>query len=246
MWIIMKFLTNEPALLLPGRTLVIADLHIGIEYEFRRSGIRMPSQTQGMLKRIDALLKTSKAKKLIILGDVKHKVPGLSWQEEREIPQFINRLNKKVPVEIVPGNHDPGLKDLLPNITMHHNSGLRTGSIYFLHGHAWPENAFLKSKTLIMGHTHPFIEFRDKLGYRWREPVWVRTLISKARIKKKFPNAKSLPQVVIMPAFNNFAGGHAINRKDVKLYGSVAKALDKTKAKIYLLDGTFLGQLSKL
>jgi len=35
-----KFVTNAPALL-AGKTLVVADLHIGIEQEFFRSGIKI-------------------------------------------------------------------------------------------------------------------------------------------------------------------------------------------------------------
>jgi metallophosphoesterase superfamily enzyme len=38
-----KFLT-EPALLLEDKILVVADLHIGLEYEIYKSGITIPSK----------------------------------------------------------------------------------------------------------------------------------------------------------------------------------------------------------
>ena len=78
----LKFITGEPALMV-GKALVVADLHIGIEHEFRQAGLKVPSQLEGIVKRIDALIEKNKADRLIILGDVKHKVPGVSWQEEK-------------------------------------------------------------------------------------------------------------------------------------------------------------------
>ena len=83
-----KFITNEPAVLF-GKTLVIADLHIGVEYELYKSGIRIPKQTDKLLARIKNLLKTTKANRLVLLGDLKHFIPYLSIQEIKELPKFI-------------------------------------------------------------------------------------------------------------------------------------------------------------
>lgn len=255
----MKFLTSEPALLLGrsekhpfkgvhGKTkaLVIADLHLGIEYEFYKSGIRIPSQLEKITERIEKLLKLTKAGKLIILGDVKHKVPGLSWQELREVPEFINKINRKIPVEIVPGNHDPGLSGLIPNIKIHPASGFLLGDCWLMHGHAWPGEEFLKAKYVILGHNHPVIEFRDKLGYVWREPVWVRAELNKKKIGEKYRKVKTLPEIIIMPVFNEFAGGISLNSKERSFSGPLGRCAETGKAEIYLLDGTFLGELGKL
>jgi len=97
----MKFIKNYPALFIPEiKTLVIADLHIGISYELYKSGINIPSQVKEMKKTIEKLIKQTKAKRLIILGDIKHDVPGISVQELREIPEFLKALSKKIKVEI--------------------------------------------------------------------------------------------------------------------------------------------------
>ncbi|MCK4531351.1 MAG: metallophosphoesterase, partial [Candidatus Aenigmarchaeota archaeon] len=121
-----KFLTGKPALVL-GKTLVIADLHIGVEYEYYKSGIRIPSNTENMRKDVENLIKLTKAKNLVILGDVKHKVPGISRQELREIPDFLYSLGTKIKVDVLPGNHDSGLKDFIPdNVFLHSSRGFGT------------------------------------------------------------------------------------------------------------------------
>ena len=50
---------NEPALLLGSKkkTLILADLHIGIEVELRESGINIPSQTEKMALHLIELCK---------------------------------------------------------------------------------------------------------------------------------------------------------------------------------------------
>jgi len=254
----LRFVTGEPALLLPGKTLVIADLHIGAEHEFRRAGIRMPSQTNKLLEKARSLVRQARARKLIILGDVKHKVPGLSFQEEREVPHFLTELGKITEVEVVPGNHDDGLQKLVPDIRFHPSSGVMMGNFYLTHGHAWPSPDFLNAKRVLSAHRHPVIEFRDRLGYVWRERVWVRTGLKKAAIKDRFKKdispKTSVPELVMMPAFNGMVGGSALNRKkqDFRLkrrptpLGPLLKAAKTAGARVYLLDGTYLGELDKL
>ncbi len=247
----MRFLTNEPALLIerPERILVVSDLHLGIEYEFYQAGIKVPSQMKKMAQKIKNLLKATLAKKLIILGDVKHKVPGLTWQELREIPDFLEAMNSVTTVNIVPGNHDSMLKQVTPpEIEIYSNRGFRLGDFFFSHGHTWPSDDFLKAKCVITGHNHPQIRFKDRLGYVWMEPVWVKTKLKKEALKKRYGKIKRSPKIIIMPAFNGFAGGMAVNRKksNRNFIGPLVKCADMKKAKIYMLDGTYLGELSKL
>ncbi|MFQ5648288.1 MAG: metallophosphoesterase [Candidatus Aenigmatarchaeota archaeon] len=240
-----RFLTGEPALQV-GKALVVADLHVGIEYEFRQAGIQVPSQLEPMAERLERLLKLTKASRLIILGDLKHKVPGTSWQELRELPGLYKRL--KVKPELVPGNHDGGIGNVIPEMRAHPSQGLLLGDAYLSHGHTWPGEEFLKAKWVVIAHSHPRVEFRDRLGYRWLEPVWLRGKMVKARIEKRYGKAGSLPELIVMPAFNHFAGGVAVNRglKDQELRGPPIKCMGLQKARAYLLDGTELGEVRKL
>jgi len=240
-----KFLTGEAAISI-GKTLVVADLHIGIENEFRKAGVHIPSQFEAMVERLDRLLKITQAERFIVLGDLKHKVPGTSWQELREIPRFYQHF--RVKPELVPGNHDGGIKNTVPEMRLYPSQGLLLDDVYLSHGHTWPGRDFLRAKWVVIAHSHPRVEFRDRLGYRWLEPVWLRGNLIKSRVAKRYGRVGSLPKLIVMPAFNRFAGGVAVNRtsQEQALFGPLIKCAELKKSKTYLLDGTFLGEVRKL
>jgi len=252
-----KFVTGKPALVM-GKTLVIADLHIGIEYEYYQSGIRIPSTTENMRKEIESLIKLTGAENLVILGDVKHKVPGITRQELREIPEFLRALSDMVNIEIVPGNHDSGLGEFIPdNVRLHPSRGFGTNECYFFHGHTWPSHEFLEKKYVFVGHEHPQIEFRDSLGYRYFEPVWVRAKLRREILRRKYRKIPpKLPELVILPRFNKLSGGIAMNKPVREIerehelshtgIGPLVRSADLKNSDIYLLDGTFMGKLKTL
>jgi hypothetical protein len=169
----MRFIKNHPVLFIKKiKSLVIADLHIGIEYELYKSGINIPSQISKTKKIIKKLIEQTKARCLVILGDVKHDVPGVSYQEIKEIPKFLNGLSKLIKVDICLGNHDTYLKELSPKeVKIHGSKGFRIGKFGFNHGHTWPSKELFLCDYLIISHIHPTIQFKDKLGYRIMEPV---------------------------------------------------------------------------
>jgi len=257
----LKFLTGEPALL-AGKSLFLSDLHVGIEHEYRQSRINMPSQTGKLLSRIESLLQKTHAKKLVLIGDIKHKVPGTSWQETREVPVFLQRLAEKAGVHVVPGNHDGGIAEFIPKgVKLCPTQGGLFGNIYASHGHTWPEPNFLKARYLLISHSHPQFEFRDRLGYRWGERVWIRASLDLKKIRVKYPEAKKLPELIVMPAFNPLSGGIPVNRKKQlqkqtgggeaafspeRHISPILKSAKMRTAKIYMLDGTYLGELGKL
>lgn len=252
-----NFVTGQPAVL-AGDALVIADLHIGIEYGYYKSGIRMPSNTKGMLKVIEELIALTGAKRLVILGDVKHRVPGSSKQEMREIPDFLERLSGLVSVDIVPGNHDSDLGDFLPeSVRLHPSSGFAKGGFYFMHGQAWPPSGFMHSEHVFVGHEHAQIEFRDKLGHRFYEQVWIRAELDRKKLLEKYKAVTShLPELIIVPKFNRLSGGISMNYPVSRIdrahksheggIGPLARSSKLAKAKVYLLDGTLLGKLERL
>ncbi|MBN2043151.1 MAG: metallophosphoesterase [Candidatus Aenigmarchaeota archaeon] len=251
-----RFVTNKPALM-AGRNLVIADLHIGVEFEFFKSGIKVPSSTETLMHSIEGLIKETKPGRLVILGDIKHKVPGATKQEIREVPDFLSKLSEKIRIDIVPGNHDDNIGDFLPDgVRLHESTGFRKGEYFFVHGHAWPSEDFLKAKYVFVGHEHPQIEFRDKIGYRFVEQVWVRTNIIKERIDNRYEITGELPELIVLPRFNHLCGGISMNQSITKIehahkmydsgLGPLVRASDLRNSDIYLLDGTLLGKLKGL
>jgi len=243
-----KFLTNEPAMFISKqKTLVICDLHLGIEYEIFKSGITIPSQTEKLEKRIENLIKQTKAKHLIILGDVKHQVPNISWQEYKEIPKFLEHF-KGVKISIVKGNHDGDIERLARrDIDIYEPKGFRINDFVLTHGQAWPDKHELNASYLIMGHVHPAIEFWTE-SFRTIEPCWIRCKIDNEKLEEKFGIKTKFKQGIIMPAFNHIVGGMAFNSKDFEPLGPLLKneIFKWKKSDVYLLDGTYLGKLENL
>jgi len=74
------------------RAIVVGDLHVGLESELRSKGVHVPSQTYRMQRELIAL--SPGHDRIILLGDLKNKVPGSSHQEYAEIPRFIRALQR--------------------------------------------------------------------------------------------------------------------------------------------------------
>jgi putative SbcD/Mre11-related phosphoesterase len=272
-------LTPNPAALIKtkeSRTLVVADLHIGWEIALSEKGIHVPTQTSRLLNRLKEIIASCKPKSLLILGDVKHTVAKAEISEWQDIPEFFNELKNHVKeIHVINGNHDGNLEPLLPeNIKILPTTGTIIGEIGLFHGHRWPSPQLLKCKTLVMGHIHPVVSFRDPAGFRITRQVWVKancegtqlaeTVLLKHKIKiekspratlwKRFKIRPKTSQLFIMPSFNDFLGGRPLNEKfsgkakNEKIVGPVLRAegVDVENGEIYLLDGTFLGTLKQL
>ena len=237
------------------RVLVVADLHLGIEAELASGGVGLPSQMPRVKERLVELIHRQEPDRLVFLGDVKHNVPVAAWQEWRELPEFFADLAKLTCVEIVLGNHDGDIKGMVPSgVTIHGPKGMVLGMrrrVGLIHGHAWPRPEVLKVETLIAAHNHPAVEFRDELGARTIEPVWLRCKLEPKRFPDKLRSAikGDGPKLLVIPAFSELVSGAAVNRAiPEELLGPMFKAgavrLDDAEA--YLLDGTFLGTVSTL
>jgi hypothetical protein len=248
-----RFIKDFPALFIEeNKILTIADLHIGLQYELSKSGINIPSQIKKMKENIDCLLDLTKASTLVVLGDIKHKVPGMSWQEIKDIPELFEYLSSKVKVIVCKGNHDDHIEKIITKrVKIHTSKGFKIKNFGFIHGHAWPSKELLLCDCLISGHTHPTVQFTDKFGYRIIEPVWIKNKIDKEKIKERYKvETTGKLEFIIMPAFNRLLGGTPVNvkRNNDEILGPLLKNnfVDMNESEIYLLDGTYLGKLKNL
>ena len=237
----MKFIANEPAMLI-GNSLIIADLHLGIECELGME-CRVKNIIRNTVKKIMALLKETKARELIIIGDVKHRIietgsssetSELEWKVEQEIPLFFKEIQDEgIRVRIIKGNHDGRLKmDMNDEIFIEEN-----GEKYCLiHGHKSPSPDAMQADFLIMGHVHPAVSFKDKLGKRTVKKIWIRGEPMK-KIKEKYSGMNPCIQFIVMPAFNEFITGSPINESG--LTGPLLKKqmFKISKAQLFLLNG---------
>jgi len=260
----------------PKRTLVIADPHIGWENALQEKGIHIPSQTPRILNKLIALLEEHKPDQLLIIGDVKFTVVTTEPGEWHDIPDFFTELQHHVnDISVIRGNHDANLEPLLPeNVKLLPATGVIVGDIGLFHGHKWPSPTLLRCRTLVMGHVHPTVVFRDPSGFKLSNQVWVKakcntqelskTLLQRhkvkiegtteATLKKHFGFTPATSEVIIMPSFNDFLGGRAMNETragkegQASMIGPMLRSgmLDLDDAEIYMLDGTYLGTLDQL
>lgn len=229
------FITNYPAMKIRD-WLVIADLHMGLEHEIFKGGIRV-SQIDDIISRTTELIRITGARNLLLLGDVKHNVPYLKRAEEVSVPLFLSEVGKKVNIVIVPGNHDGSLSKLCPpEVDIRESSGIMIGKYGLLHGHAKPSKDMKKAETIIIGHNHPIIRIVDRGGARYFRQVWIRG---------KTKDGKNL---IVMPAFSRLVGGMIINdlASSRDMLGPVAKSLDLKNSSLFLLDGTCIGKFGEI
>ena len=227
----MKFIQNKPAVII-NDNLVVADLHNGIEFELFKKGAIVPSQTHAKLEKLLNIIKETKPKKIIILGDLKHNVPGTSRQEQEEVPLFLEAILKLVPkVIITKGNHDGNIELLVPKSVQVVDEFIEEGVGYF-HGHKIPSAELLKQSLVVCAHTHPAILLKDIRGNI--QQAWIETHIK-----------NSDTQVLVVPAFDDSARGFAVNNTE-PLGPFLKKMVDLENAEAYLLDASYLGTLKEL
>jgi putative SbcD/Mre11-related phosphoesterase len=232
-----RFVLGHPALLLEGeaRTLVISDLHVGLEEELRRGGIFLPPQTRRLIDRILSLAGETGARRLVLLGDVKHTVSGVSPYELQELRELLSAVAAAFDdVTIVPGNHDAGLGSMsLGPVKLARPSGikLRAGGITvgLAHGHARIDE-IADADLVVVGHNHFYVRGGPGSSY----PVWIRCA------------GCGLKEMIAMPAFNELLGGAALEEGEPR--GPAIRALMERddRAEVYTLDGYYLGTLRSL
>jgi len=244
---------NEPALVVENaiKVLVIADVHLGIEWELYHRGFSIPSQVEKRKKRILDYIASVKPDRIVLLGDIKHNVPRTSWQEKKEVPDFLKALAAYAPVDIVPGNHDGDIEELISeNVSIHGARGLVLDDVGYFHGHTWPDMELLSTSQVVMSHNHPTVRLKDTLGHAVSEQVWIKTRFIGKAIMEYFGDITwSDPEVIIMPAFNELCGGVPFNESiHEDLLGPVFAnhAIELEKASVFLLDGTNLGMIGNI
>ena len=226
-----------------GNTLVIGDLHIGVETHLMKKGFHLETRTWDMF---DSVVDIDNVSRLVVLGDVKDSVPGSSKQEYREIPEFFERLLERFDiVDVVRGNHDTNIEEFLPSrVRIGPASGIVIDDVGFIHGHTWPSEKVMRSRTLILAHNHPTVMFRDGISRSVTEPCWVRGKFNGP--SERYP---VVPETfIMMPAFNPMLGGSPVNIEGEGLLGPLMNSdlVNMKDATLHLLDGISLGPLSNV
>lgn len=190
---------RRAAWLVQSRTLVISDLHLGYSWAQRRRGLLLPLEgDRGLIADIVVLIDAYNPKTLVLLGDIVHaSVPLESLKES--LTQLLQTIESRCRIQLVLGNHDSGLPDLLQSMG---HSACTVDSIVFdgwclTHGHRFPEkfpptiqSANQSKPKFLIGHEHPAFVLSDSVQTQVRVPCFL-----------------AGPELVIIPAFSPWAAG---------------------------------------
>ncbi len=184
-------ITKDFAVFIPNKKIaIVADLHIGYEGVLRREGAMIPSyQKEILIERLERIISRYKPKLLIVNGDFKHEFGKNLRQEWNEAGEILNFLSKKTKVLLIRGNHDNFLKTIASKYNVPVLEEFEINGIKIVHGHKEA-----KGKRIIMGHEHPSLHLRDKVGALVKLPCFM--------VSKK---------IIVIPALSPLATGTDIS-----------------------------------
>lgn len=171
------------------RTLIASDIHIGKAASFRANGIPVPHGTTAQnLNRLTHLLKLTRAKRLLILGDLYHSADGRSAETDKAFASW-RALLHTIHVTLVRGNHDLKAGDPPPELHVECiDNSLEEHGVTLCH-----EPLPRHSKPFIAGHVHPCFTLSDRFGPSLRVPCFVKSRTG-----------------LLLPAFGEFTGMHSM------------------------------------
>ncbi|MCK5297438.1 MAG: metallophosphoesterase family protein [Candidatus Heimdallarchaeota archaeon] len=240
---------GKPAILLNekkhGKTLVISDLHMGYVYDQNKKGIIIPVSKQAEEDLLE-LVKLRKPKRVIIVGDFKNEIFGSSHPLAGRVWNFLQKIMKLTRVTIIKGNHDGKIEELLPeNVEIIPSTGLciidRTSgkTIGLWHGHANPALDVISADITISAHAHPAYTFREKIGTKITEKVWVKAKWRQSEKKQDRIH-------IILPAFNRYIDGYSVDGKFFNSIVLMKEGIDFDNAEVFTLDGVLIGTIGHL
>jgi hypothetical protein len=249
---------DAPALLIEpvgrsdARTLVVADVHLGLGGTSASSLGPPEGAADRLADTLIGLARSHRADTVLVAGDAKHPIVGTPAALRPVVFDFFSELLREgLTVELVLGNHDVGIVRHLPReVLVHPPTGIVRGEVGIFHGHCWPSNTVLKAPRLVAGHLHPGFRLAptadDPEGKR---RCWVRverTPSSGKSARRRRHIELRAREIVILPAFNPLAGTESLNRERPARGRSFLyrRFLTRGVARAYLLDGTDLGVLT--
>lgn len=238
----MKFVAGEAAAVI-DKFLILADVHLGKEFEFAQKGVSIAPEPGKAAAKINALMEKHGCATLIILGDLKHDVKGFETPEKTVLQKFLDEIDAKQ-VVVTKGNHDSQIEEL-GGLTVKPAEGfVLQGGYGLFHGHAWPSRDVLNSSVLLFGHSHPMFSFGDGFGGSFTKKAWITGNLNENAEKATRKSQK----FVLFPAFSDLVGGMAVNsqKKPEEYIGPLMRnnLLDLGNAKAFLLDGSPAGKLA--
>lgn len=182
--------------LLVGKTLAIADLHLGQDESMTKKGVLIPKfQFRDIGKELMMIIEKKQPEELAITGDLKHEFGSILDTEWRNIIKLFDMILAKCKlVTVLKGNHDVMLWPIAKKANVQIKESLLLGKVLLIHGDIVPPKELLgKAEIIIMGHEHPAISLtKDNRVERFK-------CFLKGEYKKKI--------LIVMPSFNPLTAG---------------------------------------
>src|SRR3989344_414040 len=160
------------SLLIDEEVFVLGDLHLGVQEHLQGIPNIQLKEIFENLREIFSYLERLKikVKKIVVLGDFKHKFGEISDSEWREsvrlLDYFIEKVGRKN-IILIKGNHDAVLEPIVRKRKMKLENFYRYKDIVFMHGSKEYKEALKnkkneKIKIIMLGHLHPTITLTDE------------------------------------------------------------------------------------
>lgn len=232
---------------------VVGDLHLGLEAAFLRTSPLFSSfLSQGLIEEVRAFAETYSLESLIILGDVKHSIIRPPLEEKNLVNTLFDVFRAlDLEVQLVRGNHDPGIQNFirgLPNVHLSQRPWIELstsegGSILIVHGHRrLPPSTPLPLTHIVMGHLHPCVRVTLRSG----RPSILRVFLESDALRRGVESDHST-RIIVLPSFNSL-GCYLFSRSDLRKRLAVLRDFDlfEDNTRVFDLANNFLGDLAFL
>lgn len=164
----LRLLAERAAFVVTESTLLVADAHIGKAQAFRRLGVPVPGgTTAGTLRRLEAALAATAARRIVFLGDLLHAAHGRGAATLAEVQRW-RETHPALELVLVRGNHDSHAGDPPPAWGVQCVSGpLVLGPLALVH-----EPQPVAGRYALGGHLHPALSLADGAQGRVRLPCF--------------------------------------------------------------------------
>lgn len=237
------FVKEEPVLFLKKeKTIVVGDLHIGLESKMAIEGVHFPNSSLRMAEKINKICKECHANSIIFLGDIKERI-GFSTQVETEMLRIFFRALEGKKIMVAKGNHDAHLKQLLEslNLDIKIENEFLIGDFAIMHGNSWPSDEAMMKKYIVIGHMHPAIKAQGRF-----EKIWIISSAAK-KAKERYEKYFKGIKLILAPAFTDLIVGSGINaRTKSKLPLFKGGVFEFENSSVYDLSGNLLGRAKQL
>jgi uncharacterized protein len=183
-----------------GRTVFVADVHLGKAESFRAAGVPVPQgPTRATLERLDRVVRASNAQRLVVLGDLFHARQSLQPEALEPLRRW-RASHRQLSVMLVRGNHDASAGEPPADLDLEVvEEATRLGPFVLRHEPAMPSAADSGGAGgyALAGHLHPTV----RVGGRASQSLRLRCFWFGAGAG-------------VLPAFGDFTGGHPIRRDD--------------------------------